>query len=62
MLVKAIGVRLELAGSYMFKRDDLADAAVISDGWLASHYREVGPYSNQGRKRIGSHLVWVWLN
>ena len=60
-MVKVIGVRVELAGSYVFKRDDLADVAVMLavmfDKWLSSHYREVGPYINQGRKRIGSHLV-----
>ena len=56
-MVKAIGVSVELAGSYVFEPDDLADIAVMSDGWFASHYREVGLYNNQGRKRIGSHLV-----
>ena len=55
--MKAIGVSVELAGSYMFGRDDLADVAVMSDRWFASHYREVGPYDNQGRRRIGSHIV-----
>ena len=56
-MVKAIGVRVELAGAYVFGQGDLADVAVMSDGWFASHYREVGPYSNQGRKWIGSHIV-----
>ena len=60
-MVKVIGVRVELAGSYVFKRDDLADVAVMlavmSDGWFAAHYKVVGPYNKKGRKRIGSHLV-----